>query len=394
MKAESFRPARGTASPVRARRSSPIAASVMSEDLSANPKFQAYIKAQRPTGPQAIAQPCRYSPAQCALKSSSDPAVFSMGALDNRELGEGGPSPFKQGPKNRRPQASAEQTSPQNAVAILPRCHRPFIPQVRAHHGGTTMWRSTPGPTSEKGMSRKPAFHCVVGTRVHHIRSRPRLHSPGERFPWHPALNGAKGPHALKRPCSRQIRPRTHSRLHRLLNAGLTTARLASKTESLRDGRAPETTTATPMMKKELAEKDSQIRALCPVVVPPAWDPGACPAASLSYLVSRLPLHILLEMYTLACRTPEPRVLKRPMSTPYPRVRFPLSYLSLVLHCAPRLKLTLIPPYPMAAAPTSIPHRALRTPCVNCAWRPDLLSRLRSCFRSTLWADRNLFSRA
>jgi lysophospholipase L1-like esterase len=182
----------------------PKAADVKSEDLSANPEVQAYIKTQRERAQGDWANLCRYRQANGAL-SSPTRAVF-MGDSITENWVKADPSLFKQGVVGR---GISGQTSPQ----MLLRFFQDVIdlhPQVVHIMAGTNDVAGNTGPTSEKDFQNNLRA-MVELARTHHIRVALASIPPASAFPWQPALRPTQSIQHLNA-WLKQYARETHSR--------------------------------------------------------------------------------------------------------------------------------------------------------------------------------------
>lgn len=182
----------------------PKAADVKSEDLSANPEVQAYIKTQRERAQGDWANLCRYRQANDAL-SAPTRAVF-MGDSITENWVKADPSLFKQGVVGR---GISGQTSPQ----MLLRFFQDVIdlhPQVVHIMAGTNDVAGNTGPTSEKDFQNNLRA-MVELARTHHIRVALASIPPASAFSWQPALRPAQSIQHLNA-WLKQYARETHSR--------------------------------------------------------------------------------------------------------------------------------------------------------------------------------------
>lgn len=163
----------------------PKAAVVKSEELSANPEVQAYIKTQRERSQGDWANLCRYRQANGAL--SSPTRVVFMGDSITENWVKADPRLFKQGVVGR---GISGQTSPQ----MLLRFFQDVIdlhPQIVHIMAGTNDVAGNTGPTSEKDFQNNLRA-MVELARAHHLRVVLASIPPANAFPWRPALRPAQ----------------------------------------------------------------------------------------------------------------------------------------------------------------------------------------------------------
>jgi lysophospholipase L1-like esterase len=163
----------------------PKAAEAKSQDLSANPEVQAYIKAQRERAQGDWANLCRYRQANGEL--SSPTRVVFLGDSITENWAKADPELFKPGILGR---GISGQTSPQ----MLLRFFQDVIdlhPKVVHIMAGTNDVAGNTGPTSERDFQNNLRA-MVELAQAHHIRVALASIPPASAFSWRPALRPAE----------------------------------------------------------------------------------------------------------------------------------------------------------------------------------------------------------